>query len=196
MDGKEEKNGEVTARNNVKTSAVGDIYDWIEVFAVSVAIVVLMLTFIMRIATVRGNSMIETLHNGDVLIISDILYTPTQGDIVVIQQNDSVFDEPIVKRIIAKGGQTIVFDFASWSVTVDGVKLNEEYVNRVAGAMDSDSLSGNTVVVPEGYMFVMGDNRNGSTDSRSTAVGFVRENEVIGKVIIRLFPLGQLGKVN
>lgn len=209
MDGNsEEKAVEITPEEK-KQKTIEDVYDWAEVFAVSVAIVVLMLTFAIRIATVRGNSMRETLHNGDVLIISDTFYTPSQGDIVVVQQKNSVFGAPLVKRVIATGGQTLEIDFYSWQVYVDGRLMEDDFVRRVSGEMDVENYysiyykflkenddGGYTMTIPDGYIFVMGDNRNESSDSRSSAVGLVRKNEIMGKVIFRLFPLGKIGAVD
>lgn len=182
------------------------IYDWIEVFAAAVTIVVIMLSFIMRIATVRGHSMDDTLSNGQVLIMSDMFYTPKQGDIIVVQQNGGYFESPLVKRVIATGGQKLHIDFANWEVTVDGKVIDEEYVKRgVPGvSMDKEEYYSvynsyfdetGSITIPEGYLFVMGDNRNESSDSRSVYVGLVRENEVLGKVVFSLLPLSKLGVI-
>ncbi len=182
------------------------IYDWIEVFAAAVTIVVIMLSFIMRIATVRGHSMDDTLSNGQVLIMSDMFYTPKQGDIIVIQQNGGYFESPLVKRVIATGGQKLHIDFTNWEVTVDGKVIDEEYVKRgIPGvSMDKEEYYSvynsyfdetGSITIPEGYLFVMGDNRNESSDSRSIYVGLVRENEVLGKVVFSLLPLSKLGVI-
>ena len=164
------------------------IYDWIEVFTAAVTIVVIMLSFIMRIATVRGHSMDNTLSDGQVLIMSDMFYTPKQGDIIVT------------------GGQKLHIDFTNWEVTVDGKLIDEEYVKRgIPGvSMDKEEYYSvyssyfdetGSITIPEGYLFVMGDNRNESSDSRSIYVGLVRENEVLGKVVFSLLPLSKLGVV-
>ncbi len=182
------------------------IYDWIEVFTAAVTIVVIMLSFIMRIATVRGHSMDNTLSDGQVLIMSDMFYTPKQGDIIVVQQNGGYFESPLVKRVIATGGQKLHIDFTNWEVTVDGKVIDEEYVKRgIPGvSMDKEEYYSvyssyfdetGSITIPEGYLFVMGDNRNESSDSRSIYVGLVRENEVLGKVVFSLLPLSKLGVV-
>lgn len=182
------------------------IYDWIEVFTAAVTIVVIMLSFIMRIATVRGHSMDNTLSDGQVLIMSDMFYTPKQGDIIVVQQNGGYFESPLVKRVIATGGQKLHIDFTNWEVTVDGKLIDEEYVKRgIPGvSMDKEEYYSvyssyfdetGSITIPEGYLFVMGDNRNESSDSRSIYVGLVRENEVLGKVVFSLLPLSKLGVV-
>ena len=182
------------------------INDWIEVFTAAVTIVVIMLSFIMRIATVRGHSMDNTLSDGQVLIMSDMFYTPKQGDIIVVQQNGGYFESPLVKRVIATGGQKLHIDFTNWEVTVDGKLIDEEYVKRgIPGvSMDKEEYYSvyssyfdetGSITIPEGYLFVMGDNRNESSDSRSIYVGLVRENEVLGKVVFSLLPLSKLGVV-
>ena len=190
-----------------KQTPFDKIYDWLEVMAVSAVIVILTLTFLFRLSTVDGTSMNNTLSHGDMLVIKNI-YDAEQGDIVVVQQLNSYFEQPIVKRIIAVGGQKLKIDFTSWRVWVDGEPLNEEYVNKESGKMmkydDFLSIYGNVatkigsayeMTIPEGYVFVMGDNRNHSSDSRSGYVGLVRENEILGKVIFRLFPIGSAGTV-
>ncbi len=178
-----------------KESALSIIYDWIEVVSFAVAIVLLIFTFVGRLTTVDGSSMYPTLIHGERLIISDLLYEPEQGDIVVVQEQNGYFKGPIVKRVIATGGQTVKFDFENWKVWVDGELLEEDYVNYQYGvAMKSDGCP-EEVTVPEGYLFVMGDNRNGSTDSRNmTIIGFVSEDEVMGKVIFRVS--GRFGTVD
>ena len=144
---------------------------------------------------VSGDSMIEAgIMNGDIVIVQKE-HVAQNGDIVVVQEQNGYFKGPIVKRIIAKGGQTIRFDFESWKVWVDGELLDEDYVNYQPWfPMESDGCP-EELVVPEGYLFVMGDNRNGSTDSRNMSiVGFVSEDEVMGRVIFRL--TGRFGKVS
>ncbi len=187
--------GNENKKEKEKEPLLSSIYDWIEVISFSVAIVLIIFTFVARLTTVDGDSMYPTLKHGERLIISNLFYEPEQGDIVVVQEQNGYFSGPIVKRVIATGGQTVTFDFANWKVWVDGELLEENYVNYVYGsAMKSDGCP-ETVVVPEGYLFVMGDNRNGSTDSRNMAiVGFVSEDEVMGRVVLRV--TGRFGTVD
>lgn len=194
-------NSEIERKDKVKA----DIYDWIEVFVSALAIVVIMLSFVLRIATVKGHSMERTLSDSQVVVMSNMFYTPVQGDIIVIQQNGGYFETPIVKRVIATGGQTLSIDFEKWEVKVDGNVIDESsYVYFRNTSMDVEEYysvydayldTNGVMTVPEGYLFVMGDNRNESSDSRSIYVGFVRESEVLGKVIFRMFPINKIGAV-
>lgn len=178
-----------------KTSAIEKVYDLIEVLSIAFAFVIVIFTFVGRLNTVDGSSMYPTLQHGERLIVSNLFYTPENGDIVVVQEQNGYFKGPIVKRVIAKGGQTVKFDFDTWRVWVDGELLEEDYVNRKIGvAMKSDGCP-EELTVPEGYLFVMGDNRNDSTDSRNMyIIGFVSEDEVMGRVIFRVS--GRIGTVD
>ena len=165
------------------------LFDTLEIFCLSVGLVVLFFTFVGRMATVVGDSMEPTLQNGDRVLVSSFFYTPECGDIVVVQKDSGYYDNQLlIKRVIAKGGQTITFDFADWTVCVDGEIIDEPYINRVLGAMKKGDITGDTVTVPEGCYFVMGDNRNFSADSRYDTVGFVKETEIVGHTIVRISP--------
>lgn len=128
--------------------------------------------------------MVPTLDNNDWLIVSAINHDIEQGDIVISTQPNA-FDEPIVKRVIAKGGQTVDIDFTAGKVYVDGVELDEPYIAAPTHAMEGNTFP---MVVPEGKLFLMGDNRNDSTDSRSPMVGCVDERYILGVVKCRLMP--------
>lgn len=166
------------------------LFDTLEIFCLSVVLVVLVFTFVGRMATVVGDSMEPTLQNGDRVLVSSFFYTPECGDVVVVQKESGYYDDQLlIKRVIAKGGQTITFNFADWTVSVDGEIVDEPYINRVLGAMKKGDITGDTVTVPEGCYFVMGDNRNFSADSRYDTVGFVKETEIVGHTIVRLSPV-------
>ena len=179
-----------------KQGLLADLYDWLEVFAVSVAAVFVIFAFVARVAVVDGESMTNTLQHGEQLIVQELFYTPKQGDIVVCQSAFFGFDKPLVKRIIATEGQTISIDTETWTVTVDGVPLKEDYVRYIQGKDMNGWSYGDSYTVPEGHVFVMGDNRNGSWDSRDSRIGPIDERYIVGKVIFRFAPLGSFGPVS
>ncbi len=184
------------AEETEKRTPLQSAYDWIEIIGVSLAAVLVLLTFFARVTTVVGDSMLPTLHEGESLFVVCAGYEPEKGDIVVVQDDRSAINYPIVKRIIATGGDTVEFDFENWGVKVNGVPLKEDYINKQEFAgMRSYGCAGK-VTVPEGYVFVMGDNRNNSTDSRDSRLGFVSNDDVIGKVAFRISPINKFGKVN
>ena len=172
-----------------------NILDWTEIFVFSLTFVLLLFTFVLRLAIVSGPSMENTLHQGETLVVSNLFYTPKQGDIIVFQSPTSSFEEPIVKRVIATENQLVNIDFETWTVTVDGKQLDETYVNREIGSMLGSDLS-YPYTVPEGMIFVMGDNRNHSTDSRSFEIGSVDMRFILGEVKCRLFPIAKFGTVH
>lgn len=200
---KEEAKREVQEAKGTKGMIFArDILDWVETFAVALCVVVLLFTFVFRVVTVDGQSMENTLHHGERLIISDMFYTPKTGDVIITSVPEYYGNDPLVKRIIATGGQTVDIDFENWTVTVDGVPLAtdengeptyESYVKYIDGQdMIKENYSMSyPLTVPKGYVFVMGDNRNDSSDSRN--FGVVDERNIIGKVYFRIFPLNKIG---
>ena len=172
-----------------------ELFDWVQciVFALIACIVIFL--FLGRTVGVVGGSMENTLHEGDRLIISDLFYTPEYGDIVVLRQESSR-DDPIVKRVIATEGQTVDIDFETCQVIVDGVPLDEPYTKEYGNYVYYDRQDfGRKIEVPEGCVFVMGDNRNGSTDSRTDSIGCVEVQKILGRVIFRISPINKIGFV-
>lgn len=169
--------------------AFSAVYDFADIIVSAVAVIFIVFVFFFRLAGVTGDSMVPTLHSGDWLAVSSSSYKAQAGDVVIITQPNS-FNEPIVKRIIATEGQEVYIDFFRGTVTVDGKVLDEPYIKEPATDPSENDLI-YPITVPEGHVFVMGDNRNGSTDSRSDMVGFIDERYIFGKVSFRLFPFGQ-----
>ena len=161
-------------------------YEWVQALVCSVLAVVVVFTFAVRLIGVDGHSMVPTLQDGDrLLVLTSLLYDDYQyGDIVVLRK-ESFLEEPIVKRVIAREGQTVDIDFVTGSVTVDGVLLNEPYINELTFTEEGTEFP---LTVPEGSIFVMGDNRNHSNDSRDSRLGTVDTRYVIGKAVFLAFP--------
>lgn len=179
-------------RNN--KSVTSDILEWLEAIAIAVMIVLLVFTFVLRQVIVEGSSMVPTLQSGDKLIISHLFYTPKQGDIVVVNcEGSNKLNKTLIKRVIATEGQEVNIDFETGTVTVDGKVLKEDYINALT--TKNDMGFSYPVTVPKGSLFVMGDNRNHSTDSRNSEVGFLNVDDVLGKAIFRILPISKFGFV-
>lgn len=167
------------------------IFEWAGTIITALVVVVLLLTFVVRQVTVKGSSMTNTLKNGDRLVVTNFMYnTPQSGDIIVISHGND-YNEPIIKRVIATGGQSLSINYDTGEVVVDGVILDEEYIKgktqQIRNPLEIPS------VIPEGYVFVMGDNREGSLDSRSTEIGLIPLENIIGKAEFRIYPLDTFG---
>lgn len=163
-----------------------DLYEWVQALVCSVLAVVVVFTFVIRLIGVEGHSMVPTLQDGDrLLVLNSMLYDDYKyGDIVVLRKAEFL-DEPIVKRVIATEGQTVDIDFKTGSVYVDGVLLKEDYINELTFLEEGTEFP---LTVPAGCVFVMGDNRNHSSDSRDSRLGTVDKRYVIGKAVILAFP--------
>ncbi len=179
------------------------VFDWLEVLVHAIVAVVICFSFLFRIATIDGPSMRDTLQHGERVIITNLFYTPTAGDIVVISRNkeNSVYTEtadntPIIKRIIALEGQTVDIDFDEGVVYVDGIALKEDYARTPTNRSYDIEFP---VTVDEGCVFVLGDNRNDSLDSRSSRIGdygMVDTRYILGHAVFRLFPFDKIGKID
>ena len=163
-----------------------DLYLNMRVLVTMMAAFVLLFTFVARIIVVSGPSMMDNLINGDLILVWSLGYEPRQGDVVVLTQ-ERYREDSIVKRVIATGGQRVDIDYSDGSVLVDGVILEEDYI-RERMLMPNYGEGINHVTVPEGCIFVMGDNRNQSADSRFPAIGIVDNRCVIGRGLAVLFP--------
>lgn len=183
----EEKKEEMTEEAAGQRETPGrELYEWTQALVGSVLTVVLVFTFLIRLIGVDGHSMVPTLQNGDrLLVLSSLLDSDYEyGDIVVLRE-ESFLEEPIVKRVIATEGQTVDIDFESGVVYVDGVALDEPYINEPTYMEEGTEFP---LTVPEGCIFVMGDNRNHSSDSRDSRLGTVDTRCVLGKAVFLAFP--------
>ncbi|MCH5202800.1 MAG: signal peptidase I [Oscillospiraceae bacterium] len=166
---------------------VGWIFDVAHSMILAVVLIVILLTFFFRIVNVDGRSMMNTLLDSDKVIVTNFLYTPKNEDIIVISHG-AEYDKPIIKRVIATENQTLKIDFENQRIYVDGTLIDEPYVS-------SELKEGNTnipSVVPEGKVFVMGDNRLESLDSRYSEIGLIDEDDIIGKAQFVIFPFTRI----
>ena len=167
------------------------ILEWYEALISAALVLVLIFSFFFRIIQVDGSSMVPTLVNGDKLIVWGAGYTPQRGDVVIVDSYTS-YGKPLVKRVIAKGGDTVSIDYATGTVAVNGEVLQEDYIAEPT-YLGYDVTFPYTV--PEGTVFVMGDNRKQSLDSRSTYVGCIDERDILGKVLVCFMPFTDFGVV-
>ena len=167
------------------------ILEWYEALISAALVLVLIFSFFFRIIQVDGSSMVPTLVNGDKLIVWGAGYTPQRGDVVIVDSYTS-YGKPLVKRVIAKGGDTVSIDYATGTVAVNGEVLQEDYIAEPT-YLGYDVTFPYTV--PEGTVFVMGDNRNQSLDSRSTYVGCIDERDILGRVLLCFMPFTDFGVV-
>ena len=168
------------------------IFEWYDSLVFALVVIVLVFVFVCRIIVVSGSSMVPTLQGWDRVVVQSLLYQPERGDVVVVDSYIE-YGDPLVKRIIAMGGDTVDIDFDTGQVTVNGEVLDEPYIS--APTQQSFDVEF-PLTVPEGQVFLMGDNRPHSTDSRSSQVGFVDERSILGKVLFRIAPFNRLGKIS
>ena len=178
-----------------------EVYDWVDCAVVTIVCVILLFTFVFRQVQIDGSSMSNTLEHGDRVIISDVFYTPKRGDVVVV--SSEIYDNvPIIKRVIATEGQWVNITGGKVYVgeSTDAMEvLYESYIN---GMKTEELIAGGfygaqkyPLQVPEGKVFLLGDNRAVSLDSRTTAIGLVDENHIIGKAIFRVYPFDKIGGI-
>lgn len=170
---------------------VASIFDWIRCIVFAIAIVVICLTFVFRLVDVDGTSMNDTLQTKDKVIVTNLFYQPNNNDIVVISHG-AKYEKPIIKRVIAKEGQTLKLDTENNRIIVDGVVIDEPYIkgSTFSGTYCNYDLP---EVIPEGKLFVMGDNRQVSLDSRNSEIGLIDVKDVIGKAQVVAFPFDHFG---
>ena len=195
---------ELSVASAPKKEDSGFLFDALEMFVWALAILLVIFTFAFRLCRVEGASMENTLYEGENLILYSLAYKPQQDDMIVFHLTDAEpnLEKMLVKRVIATGGQTVEIDFQNKTIIVDGVLYADEHATfkNYADVMIDRYLSNRpnweydikndkmTVTVPEGHLFVLGDNRNFSRDSRDSDIMFVDERCVLGKVIVRVSP--------
>ena len=166
-----------------------DLYDWVQCLIVALIICVVFFAFFVRIIDVVGTSMNPTLNNSDKMLVSGLFYKPQVGDVVVFKKDEYNPNKALVKRVIAVEGQEINIDFDRGIVYIDGQPIQEDYIAELTKTKE-DFIGPKTV--PEGCVFVMGDNRNMSTDSRKTEIGMVDTRLILGKAYMVIYPLSEV----
>lgn len=194
----EKKTARKNKKNNAKEQVSPEVqarreaYDWIQSLISALLICVLVFVFVIRIMDVNGSSMVPTLKNGDKVLVSGLLYEPDRGDIVVFKKDSYNDNKALVKRVIAVAGDTVNIDFDNGIVYVNGEAIEEAYLD---GSTNNKLDFIGPQTVPENCLFVMGDNRNASTDSRDKRIGMVDKRLVIGKVLLVVYPFSDFGGV-
>lgn len=182
---KELQDGEVSTKGH----AFSSFFEWIEAIVTAIIVVVVIFTFMFRIVTVSGPSMQNTVQDGDKVLMTDHNYEPEDGDIVIISHGEE-FSEPLIKRVIATEGQRLQIDFTSGDVYVNGKLLDEKYIKNSTITNEGGLIPS---VIPAGYVFVMGDNRQNSKDSRSPEIGLIDERTILGKAQCVIYPFNHIG---
>ena len=176
---------EVDTKKKVnQTNEKLNVFEIFEAIIAAFFVITLVFTFIFRVFSVDGPSMKPTLQDGDKVVVSTMGYKAQKGDVVVLSSTEGL-KKPIIKRVVAVAGDTVDINFTTGVVTVNGIE--EHYTDELTTQQFDVAFP---LTVPEGTVFVLGDNRGVSLDSRSTQVGCVDERLIVGKVLFRFFPLG------
>ncbi len=170
-----------------------EAYDWIQCLITALIICVVVFLFFIRVIDVSGSSMNPTLQDGDKMLVSDLFYKPKVGDVVIFKKDEYDPDKALVKRVIATEGQVVNIDFDKGIVYVDGEPIEEDYISELT-ANKLDFIGPQTV--PENCVFVMGDNRNASTDSRDKRIGMVDARLIIGRAYCVIYPTSEIGWIS
>jgi len=171
---------------------------WLQTLVTAIICIVLLFTLLGRLTRVVGQSMDPTLQEGELLLVWSLGYEPKQGDIVIANKTTeeaatALHGEAIVKRVVATGGQTVEIDYDNSILYVDGVPMEEDYILEEMRWPGSPFMMETYFEVPEGEVFLLGDNRNGSTDSRDERLGCVDSDYLLGKAVFVLFPFSKFG---
>lgn len=177
--------------SQIKMSFKEEIFDLLDTSVTTIVIALLCFTFVFSLSTIKQSSMFPTLRDNDKVIVYGFMYKPKYGDVIVITQ-PNYLNHNLVKRVIALEGQTVYIDPIEKKVFVDGKELNEPYIYEPTAVVNDIKYP---VTVPKNCMFCMGDNRNGSLDSRSSSIGMIDRRYVRGKVIFRIWPFNRFGVI-
>lgn len=165
------------------------ILEWFDALVLALTMVLILLLFLIRTVNVDGSSMVPTLQDGEQLLARSVLYKPQRGDIVVVDSYIS-YGAPLIKRVIAVGGDTVDIDIVRGVVIVNGETLDEPYVSAPTHNAGDMTFP---LTVPEGMVFLLGDNRPSSKDSRYAEIGLIDERDILGKVFFRILPFSEFG---
>lgn len=180
----------------VPAKCVKTLYEWLEEIVIALTLVILVFTFLFRVVTVTGESMLPNFVEGQKLIVTNLGHSVEQGTVVVIT---NVLNEPIIKRVIATEGQTVDIDYETGVVYVDGEAVDETQFGLENGITTRPYSTLEAMVfpqtVPEGCVFVLGDNRSVSKDSRYTEVGMVDTRHILGEAVFTLYPFDRFGVI-
>lgn len=186
---------EVNRKEQQGSGFCASVMEWVETVVFAIILVSVVFTFAARIITVDGGSMEPTYYDGDRVLVSGFAGDIGRGDIVIIVH---ALQDPIIKRVVATEGQTVDFDPAAGELTVDGAPVNGEVFGLQNGITYLPDLPGQVLefpqTVPENCVFVLGDNRGNSTDSRFASVGMVDHRNILGKVVFNLYPFNKAGQ--
>lgn len=180
----------------VPAKGIKTLYEWLEEIVIALTLVILVFTFLFRVVTVTGESMLPNFVEGQKLIVTSLGHSVEQGTVVVIT---NVLNEPIIKRVIATEGQTVDIDYETGVVYVDGEAVDETQFGLENGITTRPYSTLEAMVfpqtVPEGCVFVLGDNRGVSKDSRYTEVGMVDTRHILGEAVFTLYPFDRFGVI-
>lgn len=190
--------GEDASQEQAPRRPGSELFEWFQMILGCVVAAVVIFNCFARLTRVDGDSMNNTLQHGELMLVWSLGYQPEQGDIVVLNKTSAVLPgwtgpKAIVKRVIALGGQTVDVDYVTSTVYVDGVPLEEDYLPEEMYLPASPFMQQTHWEVPEGSVFVMGDNRNHSTDSRDDRLGIIDQDYILGKVVLGLWPPSRVG---
>ena len=186
-------------KRSKKGTLLNEVVEYAELLAFALLFVLVALTFVFRMCTIDGDSMVDTLHDKEKIIVSDLFYTPERSDIVVIHQTSDRYNKPLVKRVIGVPGDTVTINHDTYEIVItdsDGNSqvLQEDYLTLIGNNIYYHGID--TYEVPDGCLFVLGDNRNNSLDSRNMYdIGYVDSRRVLGKAIFRISPISKFGAI-